>query len=148
MSILSSAKALLEADATLLATATGGCYDYDETGRMGINRTNTSGAFDSNGVIKPTVLIKLRSSTPDYDLVDDSNQTVSLREMLEVWFYGDYNFTAIETMRNRVYVLLHAKQFGGAFLALWQGDVRNQRDIELDAFCERSDYLVKAKRQV
>lgn len=149
MSILSSAKALLEADATLLATATGGVWDFDESGRMGIGRTNTPAAFDqTTEVIKPCVLIKLRSSVPDYILADDSNQYVSLREMLEVWFYQDTTFTAIETMRSRVYVLLHAKQFGGAFMSYWQGDVRNQRDIELDANVERSDYLVRAKRSV
>jgi hypothetical protein len=149
LSILSSAKTLLEADATLLAAATGGVYDYDETGRLGINRTTTPGAFSSAGIIKPCVLLKLRSSTPDYDLADDANQYVSLREMLEVWLYQDAAFAAIETMRNRVYVLLHAKQFGGAFMCYWQGDIRpGIRDTEIDAYVERSDYLVRAKRSV
>lgn len=149
MSILSAAKNILEADATLLALATGGIWDFDETGRMGIGRTNTPGAFDqATEIIKPCLLIKLRSSVPDYILADDSNQYVSLRETLEVWFYADLSFSPIENMRSRVYVLLHAKQFGGAFMSYWQGDVRNQRDIELDSWVERSDYLVRAKRSV
>ena len=149
MSILSSAKALLEADATLLAAATGGVFDYDETGRMGINRTANAAAFDSALVIKPCVLLKLRSSTPDYILADDANQYTSLREMLECWFYQANGFSSIETMRNRVYALLHTKQFGGAFQCLWAGDVRFPvRDTDLDSFVERSDYTVRAKRSV
>lgn len=150
MSILSAAKALLEADATLLAAATGGIWDFDETGRMGINRTTAPAAFNqATETINPCVLVKLRSSTPDYILADDSNQTVSLREVLEVWFYQDSGFTTIETMRNRVYALLHARQFGGAFMCYWQGDVRFPiRDLDLDANLERSEYLVRAKRSV
>jgi hypothetical protein len=150
MSIISAAKALLEADATLLATATGGIFDFDETGRMGIGRTNTPGAFDqTNETIKPCVLVKVRSSVPDYILADDTNQLVSFRHTLEVWFYQDSGFTTIETMRDRVYALLHARQFGGAFMSYWQGDVRFPvRDIEIDANVERSEYLVRAKRSV
>jgi hypothetical protein len=149
MSILSSAKALLEADSTLTTAATGGVWDFDETGRLGINRTANAAAFDATLIIKPCVLLKLRSSTPDYILADDSSQYVSLREMLEVWFYQANGFSSIETMRNRVYALLHTKQFGGAFQCLWAGDVRFPvRDTDLDAFVERSDYTVRAKRSV
>lgn len=149
MSILSAAKALLEADSTLLSAATGGVFDFDETGRMGINRTANAAAFTSVGIIKPCVLLKLRSSIPDYMLADDSNQYVSLRETIEAWFYQDGGFSSIETMRNRVYVLFHSKQFGGAWQCLWAGDVRfSVRDTDLDAFVERSDYTVRAKRSV
>ena len=148
MSILSAAKALLEADSTLLSTATGGVWDFDETGRMGINRTANAAAFDSTGIIKPCVLLKLRSSTPDYILADDSNQYVSVREMLEAWFYQDGGFSSIETMRNRVFALLHTKQLG-AWQCLWAGDIRFPvRDTDIDANVERSDFTVRAKRSV
>jgi hypothetical protein len=148
MSVLSAAKAILEADGTLLASATGGIWDYDETGRLGINRTTTPTAFDSNGILKPCLLLKLRSSEPDGILADDANQYTSVREMIEVWFYEEGGYTNIETMRDRVHALLHAQQLTGTFQILWQGDLRNQRDIEIDANLERSEYLAITYKSV
>ena len=146
MTTLSAAKALLEADATLLALATGGVWDWNETGRMGINRTNTAAAFTSTGIIKPCILLKLRSSVPFGDIADDSAQVISLREMLEIWLYADNTFTAIESMRARVFTLLHGKQLTGTFVCRWAQDVYAQRDVEMDAFVERSDYAIILKR--
>jgi hypothetical protein len=147
MSALSAAKAILEADVTLLAAATGGIFDFDETGRLGLSRTTTPTAFDATGIIKPCVLLKLRSSTPDFQLADDPTQYVSVREMLEAWFFSDNSYAAIETMRNRTYILLHGKQLAGTFVVRWAGDVRIPiRDMDLDSFVERSDYLAIVKR--
>jgi len=146
MSALSAAKAILEADTTLLATATGGIFDYNETGRQGLSRTITPTAFDSNGIIKSCILLKLRDAVPDGQLADDASQTVSLREMLEAWFYQDTGFDKIETMRDRVYVKLQAVQLTGTYGCWWAGDVRGARDTELDASVERSDYLVRRRR--
>lgn len=148
MATLDNAKTILEADSTLLATATGGIWSFDETGRMGINRTANAAAFTSAGIIKPCVLLKLRSSIPDYVLADDANQYVSLSDHIEAWFYSDNSYTAIETMKLRVFALLHTKQLG-AFQCLWDGDVRpGIRDTDLDAFVEISSYKVRAKRSV
>lgn len=145
MSALSAWKTVLEADATLLATATGGIWDFDETGRLGISRTLTPTAFDSNGIIKPCVLLKSRSYIPDYVLADDSSQYVSAQEMLEAWFYESNGYTNILTMRNRVYALTHTVQLTGTFQCLWAGHIRpGFRDDDLDAFLERSDYQVFA----
>lgn len=150
MSIVSAIKAILEADATLAAAATGGIWDWDETGRLGLNLTNTPTAFDGNGIIRPAIMVKLRSSIPDYDLADDDGQYVSLRHNVEVWIYQDTGYTTIETMRYRVYTLLHTKRVAneGVFQMLWQGDIRGNRDTEIDANVERSDYLVRARRSV
>ena len=146
MSALSSIKARLEADATLLATATGGIYDLTETGRLGINRTNTPSAFDAAGVIKPCLLLRLRSATPDGVLQDDSGQYQSVREAIEVYFYEDSGYTNIETMRSRVYTLLQATQVAGAFAIRWAGDIRSSIDFDLNASVERSDYSVVTYR--
>ena len=148
MSALSSIKARLEADATLLATATGGIYDLTETGRLGINRTNTPSAFDAAGVIKPCVLLRLRSATPDFVLQDDTSQYQSVRELIEVYYYEDSGYSAIETMRSRVYALLQATQVTGAFAIRWAGDIRSSIDFDLNASVERSDYTVITRRSV
>ena len=146
MSALSAAKAILEADATLLITATGGVWDFDETGRLGINRTTTPAAFDANEIIRPCILLKLRSSEPDQSLVDEGARYQSVSEALEAWFYEDTGYSNIETMRDRVWVLLHAVQLSGTFMCLWAGDVRQARDTDLDASVERSVFQVATSK--
>ncbi len=147
MGILSTVKALIEADATLLATATGGVWDYDETGRMGPSRTTTPTAFDGYGRIKPCVLLKTRDRVPDGALVDDADQLTSYRQILEVWLYEDKGYANIDTMADRVYALLHGKRLSGTFHVAWTGDLRpGQRDLDLDTNLQRSDYLIRATR--
>lgn len=147
MLTLATVKTLLTADATLMATATGGVWTFDDTGRLGLNRTLTPGAFDATGIVKPTVLLKARGAQPDYSVADDAGQVVAVRQVVEVWFYQDSGFAAIETMRDRVYRLLHAKRVAGVFALRWDGDIRNQRDVEMDANVERSSYLVHSVRR-
>lgn len=141
-------KTVLEADATLLATATGGIYDYDETGRLGLSRTTTPDAFDSNEIIKPCILLKRRSRTPDNVLRDDANQYSSAVDVIECWLYEDNGLSNIETMSSRIYTLLHAKQISGTFQVLWIGDVQPFRDDAMDAMALRSDYMAQIKRSV
>ena len=63
--------------------------------------------------------------------------------MLEAWFYESSGYANIETMRDRVYALLHTIQLTGTFQVLWAGDFRpGFRDDDLDASVERSDYQV------
>jgi hypothetical protein len=142
---LASAKTILEADGTLTALATGGIYDWDETGRLGINRTNsaTSAAF-TNGIIKPCLLLKLRSSVPFGGIADDPNRIVSARDMLEVWAYQDNGYATIKSMLARVYTDLQGQQLGG-FSCTRAGRVQPPRDIEMDANVERDDYAVIVK---
>lgn len=147
MSVVSEAKAVLEADATLVALATGGIWDFDETGRLGLSRTTTPDAYDSFGIILPSMLLKQRSDTPDFVLADDNTQYVSSKVMLEVWFYEDTGYSTIEAMRNRVYTLLAMKQLPGSFQTLPADDIRpGIRDIDTDANVERSDYLVQTSK--
>lgn len=148
MSIETTIATLLAADATLLATATGGVHSFDSTGRLGINRTNTPTAFDSNGIIKPCVLVRLRSSNPDYALQDDSSQYVAMRSMVETWLYQDSGYSTIETMHDRIYALLHAQRFGGLFRCEWAGTIRGQYDYEINASVARADWLCIGKRSV
>lgn len=145
MTILSAAKAILEADSTLLATATGGVWDYGETDRQGLNRTTTPAAFDSNGIIKPSVLLKVRNRVPDGAIADDTSQEVSYRQVLEAWLYEDTGYSNINTMSDRVYSLLHGQALTGAFEIVWNGDLPG-RDPDLDANFERVEYLVHALR--
>lgn len=140
-------KAVLEADAgNLLLTATGGVWDFDETGRLGLGRTGTPAAFDANERIKPCVLVKGRGEQPDGQIADDPAQTLSTRTVVELYFYQDSGYDDIETLRNRCFALLHGQQASGIVKIVWMNHIAQQRDEELDANVERSDYQVTALR--
>lgn len=145
---LANAKTILEADATLLALATGGIWDWDETGRMGINRSNTatSAAF-TGGIIKPCIMLKLVSSVPFGDIADDPNRIVSVREMLEVWGYQHSGYSTIKSMLDRAYTLLQGKQLGGFSCRYAQKVQPPVRDIEMDASVEYDRYAVIVLKQ-
>lgn len=144
---VANAKTLCEADTTpttgLVALATGGIWDWDETGRMGINRSNTltSAAFTSGGIIKPCVMLKLRSSTPFGEIADDAAQVTGAREVLEAWVYQHSGYATIRSMLDRVYHVLQGKQLGG-FECRWIGDLEPPRDIDMDASVVRAAYEV------
>lgn len=138
---LANAKTILEADATLLALATGGVWDWDETGRMGINRVNTTAAFTS-GIIKPCLLLKLASSVPFGDIADDSRHLTGARDMLEVWAYQDSGYATIKSMLDRVFTLLQGQPLGGAACRWTQKVQPSLRDKEMDANVEYDRYAV------
>lgn len=138
---LANAKTILEADATLLALATGGVWDWDETGRMGINRNNTPSAF-TNGIIKPCVLLKLPSSVRYGEIADDSRHLTGMRDMLEVWAYQDSGYSTIKSMLDRAFTLLQGQPLGGAACRLAQRVQPSLRDVEMDANVEYDRYEV------
>lgn len=142
---LANAKTILEADATLVALATGGIWDWDETGRMGINRSNTltTAAFTS-GIIKPCLLLKIPSSVPFGGIADDPAQLVSARDMLEVWGYQHMGYATIKSMLARAYTLLQGKgQELDGFSCRWAQKVQPSiRDIDMDASVEYDRYAV------
>jgi len=146
MSALQTVKAILEADSTLLATATGGIWDADEAGSEGINRTATPTAFDSDGIVLPCIYLRMRSYMPDGAIADEAAKRVSYVQMLEAWYYCFNNYSTIETMSDRVYRLLHAQRLTGPFFVQWAGDLRNQRDDDIDAYMGRSTYQINGIR--
>ena len=146
MSALAAAKAVLEADATLLATATGGVWDLGEAGPNGLSRTTTGAAFDANEIIKPAILLKSRGERPDGQLVDEAEQYSSTREALEIYAYQDSGYDDIETMLDRCFVLLHAQQLSGTFMALWSGRSPQAPDEALGANVQRDEYIIHASK--
>lgn len=142
-STLAAAVAILAADATLLTTATGGVYNRTALGRMGLNRKNAlaATAFDSNGNIKPCVVLRLRSSSVVDGLGDDANRIVAQREMLECWLYEYSGYANINTMRSRIFTLLQGQQLGG-FACRWAFDGPQTDDLDVDANVMRVDYEV------
>lgn len=144
---LDAAKALLVADSgNLVLVATGGIYIPNDLGRMGLNRTNTAAASAfASGIIKPCLVLKVRSNLPFGEVADDPAQRTGQREMMEVWAYADNSYSTIETMLARVYVLLQGKTVGGVSCR-WAFDSPPLHDVDLDACVQRADYALISLR--
>lgn len=103
---------ILNADATLLATLTGGVWKRELLGVEGITRQTAAAAFDSNGYLKPCALIAERATVPDGAVKDLMQRTISTRVIVEVYLFGDSGagYTALDTAAARIYALLQGRQ--------------------------------------
>lgn len=149
MSRESDIYAILIADATLLATLTGGVHKRESTGIEGITRATVPSAFDSNGYLRPCALIAERATVPDGAVKDLMAQKVSTRVIVEVYLYADAGagYTALDTAAARIYVLLQGKQFTGSAeveLVNAVGRWREEGGSLKNAVATRYDFLVPA----
>ena len=137
MSIRSALLAVLEDDATLLATLTGGVY-----GEAEISRQETPAAFDVNGEVLPCALLALEAEDPAGPFPTSS------RAFVTVYFYARTGYSEIDTALGRVYALLHRTRVSNE--GVWEirhaGDVRDQRDPALDCAMSMSRYQVTWRR--
>ena len=131
MTIAASVEAILTADASLVTLLTGGIYTYQETKRLGLNKTTVPAAYDANGFIKPCALVKQRSRVPTSAIKDAGTQTTSEAAVIEAFLYSDGNDTPPETAANRVYVLLHDQIIAGGYMQLIN-QIDDWRDETLD----------------
>lgn len=110
-----SAKAVAAANSTLSTFFTGGIVAYEDLKEAGLTPKGYPSAFDTNGILKPTLVFKERTLNPTFAIKDESAQTTSTVQALEVWYYdapsGSYN--NLETMRSTLKGLLHDRGCGG-----------------------------------
>jgi hypothetical protein len=130
MSFESEIAAILNADATLLLLLTGGVHTASTVGPLGINSASVAAAFDANGYLKPTALVRQRNKVPTGDVLDFDAQIESARQIVEVWLYADSGagYATLDTAAARVRTLLMGETLTGSFelrLALW---IDRQRD--------------------
>lgn len=128
MSIESTVATYLEADATLMATLTGGVYTSAEVGREGITRGTASEAFGTDGYLKPCALVKQRGPVPDGMLVEQGDPAASFTQVVEIYLYEDSGYSSIDTALGRLFALLYGHQFSGTFPLEWIGTLDRERD--------------------
>lgn len=118
MSLQSAVKAIAAANSTLSTFFTGGIVAYDDLKEAGLTPKGYPSAFDSNGILKPTLVFKERTLNPTFAVKDENAQTTSSVQALEVWYYdapsGSYG--NLETMRGVVKGLLHDRGANGGRL--------------------------------
>lgn len=132
------------ADATLTAILTGGVYTSAEVGHNGITQDSTPSAFDVNGNLKPTALVKNRELIPDGQVQDFIAQHTSANQVVEIWLYEERGYTNIDLAKARLYTLFQGYQFSTGFEVEWVNTVERQKDegALAGASVERQDWFV------
>ena len=139
--------AVLNADATLLATLTGGVWKRESTGVEGITRATASTAFDSNGYLRPCALIAERATVPDGVVKDLMAQKVSTRAVVEIYLFADNatGYATLDAAADRVYTLLQGRQLSASFEIELVNVVGRWREVGgslANAIATRLDFLV------
>lgn len=141
-SLRDAVRALLAADATLMATLTGGVYH-----RRGINRTATPAAYDANGKLEPCAVVALETATPVGHSEFDFEQV-----FFAVYLYEEEggNYASIDTAADRVRALLHRQTVtispGGVHEILHADSVGDQYDDVLRAEMRMERFYAWRKR--
>lgn len=99
-------EAVLEADATLMATLTGGVYTERGDGRAPINPTDTAAAYSTDvtsGVVEllPCCVIRTEASVPD------GSGWHAQRVTLRIGVYQKEGYGSTQTALARIRALLH-----------------------------------------
>jgi hypothetical protein len=122
-------KALLIADAPLMAILTGGIFTEQELGVEGIRRggDNTTenpskNAFDAEGRIKPTLLIREGNVVPYGDLRSGDGEFIAVSQTLMLYFMEFRGHDQIDLARDRVKVVLKEKRLGRSYPVAWLFD--------------------------
>ncbi len=131
---------LLTADATLMATLTGGLYRAQE-----ISRQTTPAAFDANRELLPCALLKQETATP-WGPYANSGQLYMV-----LYCYERSGYANIEAARKRVYALLHRQKVtpsdgSGCYEVRHVNDVLDQEDAALGAAMALSRFVATVER--
>jgi hypothetical protein len=94
-------RAALAADVTLAALLTGGIYDANVMNADGLP---VATAYDANGILKPSLVVRWRGGVPGSILEFTETRTC------ELYFYSQQGYSVISQAQARCKVLLHRKQ--------------------------------------
>ncbi len=136
---------LLTADTTLMAILTGGIYDVETSGRLGIHFKNpdTSSAFDATtGQLKPCAMVRSRDQIPSKDIKDAKEQVTSYDQIMQIWIYQEAGGVAeIENAKNRILKLIQQKIIDYGFFDLTATDEGRQAEDMNGASFIRLDFM-------
>lgn len=130
MSLETELSAYYAADSTLSAILTGGVYTWDGVGRLGLNDQTTPAMYNSNGTIKPAMLIRQLDENIEGSVNDGVTPIVSVAAVVQLWVYEDSGYTSIDAAIARLFTLSHGHILGARFPLEWAGvPFRRGRDF-------------------
>lgn len=135
----------LNTNVPLKAIATGGILNYPETGRKGLARLLTPGAFtETDGMLKPTVMVLGTKEVADQQIIDPRSGYNSTVTPIFIWVYDKGTtkdeYTNIVAICDLLYGLLAYQQLPNMFQILYETTVKNKREKALK---EAAFYMVK-----
>lgn len=143
MSYAAAVYDLLAASDELTAIVT--VLSYREIPGGALNRKTVPEAYHENGLLKPNVVVKGRGNIPDGAVRDTEEQTVSTRQVIELWFHDDRDagYDTILEAADICYDLLEEQRVPGSFNIRLVNEIDEERLPDLgDACFARRDYLV------
>lgn len=128
MALEDSFATVISNDAAINAILTGGIYKSGTVGKDGITYESTPSAFDANGEIKPSALVRQRALVPDLEIEDQIAKQMSAAQVVEIWLYEEDGYVNIDAVLNLLFPLLHGYQFDYCFPADWANTINRQKD--------------------
>lgn len=100
-------KDLILADAPLVALLGTRVYTFTALGLTGLTHTNplsTSAFLIENNIpkIRPTIVIRNRRDTPNYERSDNFTQDLSYDGVVELWCYSYKDYAVLDTIREHL----------------------------------------------
>lgn len=93
----------LEGDSDFATPLTGGIYDASELPDQGLTPSQPQEAWDANGVLKPSAVIRWRGWSP----YGPYNVSGSERGFVEIYLYEVNGVAVLETAANALKALMH-----------------------------------------
>jgi hypothetical protein len=141
MSLETAVINLLQLDTTLTTALTGGFFAYEDTGRNGINRTTTPGAY-ANGFLRPTLLVRHVDEMRLGPVRDVASGARSVRLMMYVFLYDNIVYNVIDSAASTVISLLNGKLISGHGRAEYMRMDRRRDALLNNAAMIRIDFSV------
>jgi hypothetical protein len=134
---------VLAEDDVLAALLVGGIYSYEQTGRNGISRRATPGAYDESGFLRACAVIKAGEMRNAGAIRDDR---AGLAQRVEVYLYddGDSGYGTLLTARDVLVGLIDRAWLEDAGYVRVVGGAEDLRDPKLNnAAVVRVDFEVR-----
>jgi hypothetical protein len=126
---------LLNADSTLTALLTGGIYEFEYSGRKGLNRIEVVQAYvQKTGLLKPLCIIYEAAAIDTGEVHSPSTGRVSTITPITGWIYdqGDSGYGTIASAEQRIYHDLAFTRLTGALQILWGQTIKDKREPLLE----------------
>ncbi len=132
---------------SLEALATGGIYNYPDTGRKGLTRLLAPVAFsERDGMLKPAIVVLQLKEVTDLAIIDPVSGFNSTVTPVNIWIYDkgttEDGYENIRAINERMYLLLAYQQLTGMFQILFDSTIKDKREPDLK---EAAFYVAKYK---
>jgi hypothetical protein len=139
---------MLLATPDLVTLVTGGIYADSALEKDAISLTSLPAAYESNGTMKVTTVVKGLAVIGRNDIRDADAKYAATNQTIQCWIYDDPDstWTAVNTAVGLVYSALNEERVSGGFKLKWEQDVFDRDPDMQNALFARCSFLVVGKK--